>query len=377
MGRELRDDPVFGRLALEMQPRVVGLPRVAVPGTRALVAEAMVGVVYRRAGLGEADARELARQVLVHRHEEDEEHDLCFGMVARLLAKARERPAFGVLVAAFEAGQARPKAPRMMGVVNVTPDSFSDGGRFADAEGAIEHGLALEAQGAQVLDVGGESTRPGSAAVSVEEELGRTIPVISALAKRAKVPVSVDTTKAGVARAALDAGATIVNDISAGRWDAAMLPLVAERGATFVAMHMQGTPQDMQRDPRYGDVVAEVLEFLRERGAACLGAGIARERIWIDPGIGFGKTLDHNLELLRRLPELRSLGLPVLVGVSRKAFIARIHGPAREDVARIGGTAAAVALAVQGGAEILRVHDVAVMAEAAAVARAVAGPPSA
>jgi dihydropteroate synthase len=267
--------------------------------------------------------------------------------------------------------------PRVVGIVNVTPDSFSGDGLALSPDAAVAHGLRLLEEGADALDVGGESTRPGSAAVSVEEELGRTIPVISALAKRAKVPVSVDTTKAGVARAALDAGATIVNDISAGRWDAAMLPLVAERGATFVAMHMQGTPEDMQRDPRYGDVVAEVLEFLRERGAACLGAGIARERIWIDPGIGFGKTLDHNLELLRRLPELRSLGLPVLVGVSRKAFIARIHGPAREDVARIGGTAAAVALAVQGGAEILRVHDVAVMAEAAAVARAVAGPPSA
>jgi dihydropteroate synthase len=257
-----------------------------------------------------------------------------------------------------------------MGVVNVTPDSFSDGGQFLDPQRAIEHGLELESQGAHILDVGGESTRPGSDPVSVDEELRRTIPVVEGLAKRAKVPVSIDTTKSAVARAALDAGASIVNDVSAGRFDAEMLPLVAERGATFVAMHMQGTPRDMQADPRYEDVVSEVLEFLRERGAACLAAGIARERIWIDPGIGFGKTLEHNLEILRRLPELRSLGLPVLVGPSRKAFIARIHPPAKDDAARRGGTAAAVTLAVQGGAEILRVHDVAVMAEAAAVARA-------
>jgi dihydropteroate synthase len=231
----------------------------------------------------------------------------------------------------------------------------------------------LEAQGAAVLDVGGESTRPGSEAVGVEEELRRTVRVVEGLAKQVKCAVSIDTRKAEVARAAIDAGATVVNDVSAGRDDAEMLPMVGERGVGFVAMHMQGRPRDMQADPRYGDVVAEVLEFLRERCAACLEAGVAKEKVWIDPGIGFGKTVQHNLELLRRLSELRSLGLPLVVGVSRKAFIAKLH-PAGAGVERVGGTAAAVALAVMGGAEMLRVHDVATMSEVASVARAFAFP---
>ena len=279
-------------------------------------------------------------------------------------------PPLLALRAAHDNALARPKPVRLMGIVNVTPDSFSDGGRYSDTRAAIEHGIALEAQGTHILDIGGESTRPGANPVSLEDELARTIPVIAELARRTQCALSIDTTKSAVARAALDAGATIVNDVSAGRFDPAMLALVAERRAMFVAMHMQGAPRDMQTEPRYTDVVLEVHEFLRERAAACLAAGIEKDSIWIDPGIGFGKTLEHNLTLMRRLPELRSLGLPVLLGVSRKSWIAKIHPPSRDDRQRLGGTAAALAFGVLGGAEILRVHDVAIMAEAAAVASA-------
>lgn len=271
---------------------------------------------------------------------------------------------------------ARPRQRALiMGVVNVTPDSFSDGGRHADPERAIAHGLALLAEGADLLDVGGESTRPGAAGVDPAVELARVVPVIAGLRARCSAPISVDTQKAEVARAALSAGATIVNDVSAGRHDPQMLPLVASSGAAAVLMHMQGTPQDMQRAPHYeSDVVTEVLAFLRERAAAALEAGVAPERIVIDPGIGFGKRLEHNLALLKRTRELGSLGLPVLVGPSRKSFIAevnrRMQAPRAEDRPdeRLGGTAAAVALAVLGGAAIVRVHDVRVMAEAARVA---------
>jgi dihydropteroate synthase len=263
---------------------------------------------------------------------------------------------------------------RLMGVVNVTPDSFSDGGRFLDPARAVERGLELAAQGADILDLGGESTRPGSRPVPVHEELSRVLPVVERLAKSTRAALSIDTTKSEVARAALDAGATIVNDVSAGRSDPGMLALVAERGATCVLMHMQGTPRDMQTRPHYADVVAEVLEFLRERAEAALRAGVERDRIWIDPGIGFGKTVEHNLELLVRLPELHALRFPICLGVSRKSFIAAVEAasgaaPSPAD-ARAGGTAAAVALGVLGGASILRVHDVAIMAQAARVARA-------
>jgi dihydropteroate synthase len=260
-----------------------------------------------------------------------------------------------------------------MGIVNVTPDSFSDGGRHLEPGAAIAHGLALAREGAEILDVGGESTRPGAEGVDADTERARVVPVVRGLARELPaVALSVDTTKAAVARAALDAGATIVNDVSAGRFDPALLPLVAERGATIVLMHMQGQPRDMQKDPRYGDVVSEVLEFLRGRAAACLEAGIERGRVWIDPGIGFGKTLEHNLELLRALAELRSLGQPLVLGPSRKSFIAALHPPAKADTTRLGGTAAALAFGVQGGVDVFRVHDVAPMREAIAVAGAIA-----
>jgi dihydropteroate synthase len=264
----------------------------------------------------------------------------------------------------------------MMGVINVTPDSFSDGGEHLDPAAAVERGLELESEGAAILDVGGESTRPGSEPVAEAEELRRVVPVVEALAQRVRTAISIDTTKAAVARAALDRGATIVNDVSAGRSDEAMLPLVAERGATCVLMHMQGTPRTMQARPSYRDVVAEVRDFLRERAGVALEAGVRRDRIWIDPGIGFGKGLEHNLELLARLAELLPLGFPICLGVSRKSFIAAVDRARGVDPAaaadRLGGTAAAVALGVANGARILRVHDVAVMAQAARVARAIA-----
>lgn len=262
------------------------------------------------------------------------------------------------------------RKPKLMGVVNVTPDSFSDGGLYLDPEAAIAHGEELARAGAEILDVGGESTRPGAEPVAVEEELRRVVPVIERLAG-GEAAVSVDTSKPSVAAAALDAGASIVNDVTALRGDAAMATLCAERGATVVLMHMRGNPRTMQREPVYEDVVAEVKEFLAERLECAVAAGIAAERVWLDPGIGFGKTLEHNGELLRRLAELRELGRPLLVGASRKSFIGRIDGSPAD--ARLGGTIAASVLAAAEGADVLRVHDVAEMAQASAVAAAILG----
>ena len=275
-------------------------------------------------------------------------------------------------------GSASPSAPRVriMGVVNVTPDSFSDGGRFLEPARAIEHGLQLIAEGADLLDIGGESTRPGAAPLAAEEELRRVVPVVAGLRARCRAPLSIDTQHAEVARAALDAGATIVNDVSAGRHDPRLLPLLAERGAGFVAMHMQGSPRDMQREPRYADVLAEVREFLRERIAAALAAGVARAGLWIDPGIGFGKTLEHNLALLAGTRELALLGQPLLVGVSRKSFVAaleqRAQSPASAPGERLGGTLAASLFAARAGASILRAHDVAPLRQALLVDKALA-----
>ena len=259
---------------------------------------------------------------------------------------------------------------KLMGVVNVTPDSFSDGGLYLDPEAAIGHGRELAAAGAEILDVGGESTRPGAEAVSEDEELRRVIPVIRGLVAT-QAEISVDTSKAAVASAALDAGAGIVNDVTALRGDAGMASLCAERGATVVLMHMRGEPRTMQDDPRYGDVVAEVKAFLAERVEAAVAAGIAEERIWLDPGIGFGKTAAHNMELLRRLGELRELGRPLVIGTSRKSFIGKVDGSAAGD--RLGGTIASSVLAAAERAEVLRVHDVAEMRQALAVATAILG----
>ena len=257
----------------------------------------------------------------------------------------------------------------VMGVVNVTPDSFSDGGEFLDPDAALAHGKALIAEGAEVLDVGGESTRPGAAAVGAAEELERVLPVIGGLAGEG-VPISIDTSKAAVAAGALDAGAAIVNDVTALA-DPEMGALCAERGCGLVLMHMQGTPRTMQEDPTYGDVVADVSAFLADRVRRATDAGVAEERIWVDPGIGFGKTLEHNLELIRRLGELRSLGRPILLGASRKSFLGKLTG--READQRLGGSLAAAVLGRLAGADWVRVHDVAPTRDALLVAEAIAG----
>jgi dihydropteroate synthase len=244
----------------------------------------------------------------------------------------------------------------IMGIVNVTPDSFFDGGRRLDPVKAIADGAAMAASGADIIDIGGESTRPGARPVSEEEELARVLPVVQGLRRQVKVPISIDTYKSNVARAALDAGADIVNDISGLRFDAKMLSLVVAEKVPVVLMHMQGTPGTMQQEPHYNDVVREVRDFLATQLYDAMDAGVAPEAIIIDPGIGFGKTIEHNLELLRGLPVLAALGQPLLVGTSRKAFIGKILNlPADE---RLEGSLAAAVAAVLAGANILRVHDV-------------------
>ncbi len=256
-----------------------------------------------------------------------------------------------------------------MGILNVTPDSFSDGGRYFDAAAAIEHGLELAAQGAAIVDVGGESTRPGAAGVGLGEELRRVVPVIEGLrAAGIEATISVDTSKLEVARAALDAGATFVNDVTAFRAAPAMAALVAERGVECCLMHMQGEPRTMQNDPLYGDLIGEVCAFLRERVDFALDAGIARARIAVDPGFGFGKTVEHNLELLDRLNELAALGQPILIGTSRKSFLGALTGRRESD--RLAATIATNVIGLLRGASLFRVHDVAAVRDALAVAAA-------
>ncbi len=257
-----------------------------------------------------------------------------------------------------------------MGVVNVTPDSFSDGGAFDDAEQAVSHGLRLAAEGAAILDVGGESTRPGADPVPVEEELRRVIPVVAGLAT--SVRVSIDTMKLAVAEAAVAAGATYVNDVTAFRHDPDLAGFVADRGLDCCLMHMLGEPRTMQRDPRYGDVVADVKAFLEERMTAAIAAGVPEERIQLDPGIGFGKTLEHNLELLRRLRELTDLGRPLVIGTSRKSFLGRLTG--RDVTERVHGTVATCVMALERGASVFRVHDVAAVSDALKVTSATVAP---
>ena len=281
------------------------------------------------------------------------------------------------LYAAWANATAPRPVPSLMGIVNATPDSFSDGGSYyseSDPSRAIEHAMDLVGAGCEILDVGGESTRPGAAPVDTEEELSRVLPIITALRSKTSCRISVDTQKAAVAAAAIDAGASMVNDVSAGLTDGDLLPLVAQRGVDLCVMHMSGTPKDMQEAPTYEDVVREVLDHLRERTSACLKAGIHGNKILIDPGIGFGKTLEHNLELISDLPTLRSLGLPLLLGVSRKSFIAQVTRNADAAVSgaaedRLGGTIAALLRCAEGGASVLRVHDVAQAREALLVHR--------
>jgi dihydropteroate synthase len=275
----------------------------------------------------------------------------------------------------------RPASFCLMGVVNVTPDSFSDGGAFLQTDAAVAHGLELVGEGAEILDIGGESTRPGADPVSTEEELRRVIPVIEGLvAAGTKAQISIDTSKAKVAQAALGAGASLVNDVSAFRADPAIAGLVADSGAECCLMHMLGEPRTMQRDPHYaGDVVDEIKAFLEERMRFAVREGVSEERIMLDPGIGFGKTVAHNLELIDRLAELAELGRPIVIGTSRKSFLGRIAADAAglaeplDAQHRLAGTIATNVLALERGASVFRVHDVAPVREALAVAAATLG----
>ena len=263
-----------------------------------------------------------------------------------------------------------PRRPLVMGIVNVSPDSFSDGGRFLDNGAAVAHALALAAEGADILDIGGESTRPYAEPVAADEERRRVLPVIEQLARQLAIPLSIDTSKPIVARAAIDAGVEIINDVT-GLGDPEMVAIAIESGAGLCVMHMQGTPQTMQNNPTYIDVVAEVRDYLRERRDALIAAGIRRERICLDPGIGFGKTHEHNLALMAHCRELHALGCPLLVGHSRKGFLAKVIGDKEADRthATVG---AALSLAVQG-VQIVRVHDVRPVREALAAFEATGG----
>jgi dihydropteroate synthase len=279
----------------------------------------------------------------------------------------------GLLLRVYLLGMSEPAATpnfELMGVVNVTPDSFSDGGRYLEAAAAIGHGRELEREGASILDVGGESTRPGANPVSTAEELRRVLPVVEGLvAGGTRARISIDTSKAPVAAAALEAGATMVNDVTALRAAPEIAELVAQHGARLCLMHMLGTPRTMQRDPRYDDVVAEVKRFLEERLRFATDHGVAEDRILLDPGIGFGKTTEHNLELLRRLPELVAIGPPIVIGTSRKGFLGRLTG--RTDPSdRLAATVATNVLAYERGARVFRVHDVAPVIDALTVAAA-------
>ncbi len=258
----------------------------------------------------------------------------------------------------------------IMGVLNVTPDSFSDGGKFLTTEKAVEHGMQMAAEGADLIDVGGESTRPGAEPVAAEEELHRVIPVIEKLRPKIHIPISIDTSKAQVASAAIETGASIVNDVTGGRGDEEMLPLVAETKSAFIIMHMQGNPRTMQLEPRYADVASEVADFFRQQYARAIECGSDPMAIAFDPGIGFGKTVEHNLELLAQLEKIRVHDRPLVIGVSRKGFLAKLIG-APEMEARLGPTLALTSLLRSRGADVFRVHDVKENATALRVTEAI------
>ncbi|HDM08739.1 MAG TPA: dihydropteroate synthase [Candidatus Omnitrophica bacterium] len=253
----------------------------------------------------------------------------------------------------------------IMGILNITPDSFSDGGKYLDISKAVDRAMEMVDQGVDIIDIGGESTRPGAKSVSVDEELQRVIPVITAIRKKINIPLSIDTQKAEVAKQAIKAGADIINDVSALRFDPMMAEVVRKFNVPVILMHMKGRPRTMQRAPKYGDVVSEIYNFLANRIEWAKQRGIDEDKIIIDPGIGFGKTLEHNLEILRRLREFRSLGRPILIGTSRKSFIGMILNLPPQE--RLNGTLASCALAIANGADILRVHDVKEVKELAKV----------
>jgi dihydropteroate synthase len=258
-----------------------------------------------------------------------------------------------------------------MGIVNVTPDSFSDGGRFLALDAALSHARRLIAEGADLLDIGGESTRPGAQPVDEAEETRRVVPVIEALRRETGLPISVDTMKPAVARAAMAAGAGVWNDVTALAWSPDSLATAAELGCQVVLMHMLGEPRTMQGAPSYGDVVAEVTDFLAARAEAAVATGVARAHIWLDPGIGFGKTRRHNLQLIAHLDRLVALGFPVLVGASRKSFIGKVAGDGAAEDQRLGGSLAVALAAAAAGAAAVRVHDVAATVQALAMAAAI------
>ncbi|MEO0649736.1 MAG: dihydropteroate synthase [Planctomycetota bacterium] len=344
-------------------------PRAAGDGLADLDAEGLVRVSFAFDGAPRPDVEQLLSEAASVRRDGQGRVRVLIPR-ARLEELARATPWVEHLLNAFDLAAAPAPPPRLVGVLNATPDSFSDGGELPTVDSAVERAHELKAAGAEILDVGGESTRPGALPVTPDEERRRVVPVIEALVAEGLGPVSVDTRRAAVAEAAIRAGAQMVNDVEAGTRDAQMLPVVAVHGVEYVAMHMRGEPTTMQAAPHYQDVVDEVAEFLRSRVGACVAAGIDPERIVLDPGIGFGKALAHNLTLLARLAELRSIGLPLYLGVSRKRFIGALTEeavPAR----RLHGTAAAVAACIGGGAEFLRVHDVAEMRAVARVAAAV------
>jgi len=307
--------------------------------------------------------------------------------LARLAETARQADGMRPLAEALERALAVDTAPEplvlggrriiwgertyLVGVVNVTPDSFSDGGLHATPDAAVARGLELAQAGADVLDIGGESTRPGASAISSDEELARVLPVIERLRARVDVPLSIDTSKSAVARAALAAGATLVNDVTAFGQDPELAPVTAAAGAAACLMHMRGTPRTMQADPRYDDVVAEVLEHLGHAIGLAAAAGIPRARVLVDPGIGFGKTAAHNLFLLRHLRELRLLGCPVLVGTSRKSFVGALTGQKAPERRLFGTLGSVAAVAASGGADLVRVHDVGEARDALAVVDAI------
>ena len=363
------NERVFGELARRLEPRAF---RSGFPGTSTAPDPVRVWLAAEALEAGERQLLErLPAATLIPPRSGDGLWLLAAprGALAELAGRSE---AALVLLTAVDNACAPIGPQRLMGIVNVTPDSFSDGGRTLAPDRAIEHGLALARAGADLLDVGGESTRPGARPVDEGEECERVLPVISALARHAGLPISVDTSKAFVAERALDAGATVINDVSAGRFDPRMLALVAERGAGIVLMHMQGNPRDMQVAPSYDDVVREVVAHLRERLALAWQSGIEPSRIAIDPGIGFGKRLEDNLDLIRAIPELRSLGLPVCLGVSRKSFLGKLSGEERAE-RRDPESASAVAITALLGAEIHRVHDVAGARRALRIGAALGG----
>lgn len=261
------------------------------------------------------------------------------------------------------------KRPYIMGILNVTPDSFSDSGHYLNIDSAVECGKRMAEEGADIIDIGGESSRPGAEPVPLEAELDRVIPVIKRLSNKICIPISIDTYKAKVAKEALKAGASIINDISGLRFDPLMAKVAAEADCPVIIMHMKGTPRDMQKRPVYKDVVKEIAAFLKERISFAVKNGIKKNKIIIDPGIGFGKTVRHNLEIIKRLKEFRKLDVPILIGPSRKSFIGRILNATVDK--RLEGTAAAVAISIANGADIVRVHDVKEMADVAKIADAI------